>query len=71
MGDADEFQRRMRAAKELGKLVAQFSDYGAPEAKPARDAYRRALEGARDAAPNDATREMLNELLNTDPKAAE
>jgi hypothetical protein len=70
MSDAD-FQERMLAAKEFGKVVAQSSDPSGPTAKPARAAYRRALEAARDAAPNDPTRETLDDLLNTDPNAAE
>jgi hypothetical protein len=71
MSDHDLFQQKMLAAKELGRLVAQFSDPSAAEARSARAAYRRALEDARDAAPNDPTRESLDELLMTDPKAAE
>jgi hypothetical protein len=71
MSDANEFHRRMLAAKEFAKVVAQSNDPAGPEAKSARGAYRRALEAARDAAPNDSTREMLDDLLNTDPKAAE
>ena len=68
MSDA-EYQAKLHIAREAADVVGQILEKSSPEAKAARAAYRRALEEAANAAPNDSVRATLEAFIKNDPKA--
>jgi hypothetical protein len=64
MSDFAEFQRRMRVAKEIGRMLTALSP---PEAKAA---FRKALSAALEVCPEASTRETIEGLLKDDPRTA-
>jgi hypothetical protein len=60
-----ESQRRLKVAKEIGRMLTPSSP---PEAKAA---FRQALSAALEVCSDESTRETIEDLLKTDPRTAE